>query len=341
MPKELQINKKEDKTHDEDCDDEFDIRIIHLIRLSKTRNFLHNNLDGRGTGVLKDKIIQELQALKKLASYCSNAECVSEDLLRLTALAKSLGCKHGDVETSQFYQPLPPKWLSRKTSVSRNFEKPARESLKALENLAEIRSKLTGFDTTQIDLLLDHKIKLNAQLTPRNAFDVPEECQLDRLSRLTEVRKKLEGTEYGLANLDAVLKLSIENLMMATGVSRAHSFLTAHLPILSLQTESFTIYNGNHDSTASLFFNDCTRHIHVCQNGKQSYWEGNEIKIALLDIWKATWAEKSAKICLHLFNTHDLLYESCMLEMKALGDARSFLHKMSGIANFKTCRIER
>ncbi|KAL9034315.1 MAG: hypothetical protein Q9180_005477, partial [Flavoplaca navasiana] len=169
------------------------------------------------------------------------------------------------------------------------------------------------------------------------------ESQLERLSRLTEVRKKLEGTEYGLANLDAVLKLSIENLMMATGVSRAHSlkFLTAHLPILSLQTESFTINNGNHDSTASLFFDNRTRHIHVYQNGKQSYWEGNEIKIALLDIWKATWAEKSAKICLHLFNTHDLLYESCMLEMKASGDARGFLHKMSGIANFKTCRIER
>ena len=127
---------------------------------------------------------------------------------------------------AQFYQPLPPKWLSRKTSVPRNFEKPARESLKTLENLAEIRSKLTGFDTTQIDLLLDHKINLNAQLTPRNAFDVPEECQLERLSRLTEVRKKLEGTEYGLANLDAVLKLSIENLMMATGVSRAHSVRT-------------------------------------------------------------------------------------------------------------------
>ena len=127
---------------------------------------------------------------------------------------------------AQFYQPLPPKWLSRKTSVPRNFEKPARESLKTLENLAEIRSKLTGFDTTQIDLLLDHKINLNAQLMPRNAFDVPEECQFERLSRLTEVRKKLEGTEYGLANLDAVLKLSIENLMMATGVSRAHSVRT-------------------------------------------------------------------------------------------------------------------
>ncbi|KAI4271023.1 MAG: hypothetical protein LQ337_006306 [Flavoplaca oasis] len=242
---------------------------------------------------------------------------------------------------AQFYQPLPPKWLTRKTSVPRNIEKPARESLKALKTLAEIRSNLTGFDTTEIDLLLDHKINLNRQFTPRNAFDVPEECQLVRLSQLTEVRKKLEGTEYALANLDAVLKLSIENLMMATGVSRAHSVLTAHLPILSLQTESFTINNGNHDSAVSLFFNDRTRHIHVYQKGKQSYWEGNEIKIALLDIWKATWAEKSAKICLHLFNTHDLLYESCMLEMEASGDARGFLHKMSGIANFKTCRIER
>ena len=108
MPKELQITKKEEKTHDEDCDDEFDLRITHLIRLSKTRNFLHNNLDGRGTGVLKDKIIQELQALKKCASYCSNAECVSEDLLRLTALAKSLGCKHGDAESEEacWFEPL-------------------------------------------------------------------------------------------------------------------------------------------------------------------------------------------------------------------------------------------
>lgn len=127
---------------------------------------------------------------------------------------------------AQFYQPLPPKWLTRKTSVPRNIEKPARESLKALKTLAEIRSNLTGFDTTEIDLLLDHKINLNRQFTPRNAFDVPEECQLVRLSQLTEVRKKLEGTEYALANLDAVLKLSIENLMMATGVSRAHSVRT-------------------------------------------------------------------------------------------------------------------
>lgn len=258
---------------------------------------------------------------------------------------------------SQFYQPLPPKWLQKKTHQPRNFEKPARESLKALETLAEIRSKLGDFNTTQIDLLIDHKINLNAQFTPRNAFDDSEECQLDRLSRLTEVRKRLEGTDYGLANLDAVLKLSLDNLLMATGVSRAHSvriflcpglhnankikFLTAHIPVLFFRTETFTIHTTNHDTSVSLFFDDRTRQIHIYQDGKQSYWEGHEIKLALLDIWKATWAEKSAKVCLHLFNAHDLLYESCMVEMKASGDARGFLQKMSGIANFKTCRVER
>ncbi|KAL8847849.1 MAG: hypothetical protein Q9221_007100, partial [Calogaya cf. arnoldii] len=257
---------------------------------------------------------------------------------------------------SQFHQPLPPKWLKRKTHLPRNFEKPARQSLEALETLAEIRSKLNNFDTTQIDLLIDHQINLNAQYTPRNAFDEPEVHQLDRLSRLTEVRKNLEGTDYALANLDAVLKLSLDNLIMATGISRAHSvgtvsspnphyadkvkFLTAHLPIMSFRTESFTYHTIDPDSSVSLFFDDRTRQIHVYHNGKQAYWEGNEIKIALLDIWKATWVEKSAKVCLHLFNAHDLLYESCMLEMKASGDARGFLQKMSGIANFKTCRVE-
>ncbi|KAI4257721.1 MAG: hypothetical protein L6R42_005490 [Xanthoria sp. 1 TBL-2021] len=258
---------------------------------------------------------------------------------------------------SQFYQPLPPKWLKRKTHLPRNFEKPARESLKALETLAEIRSKLDDFDTTQIDLLIDHKLNLNAQFTPRNAFDDSEECQLERLSRLTEVRKRLEGTNFALANLDAMLKLSLDNLFMATGISRAHSvrpflcpglqnankikFLTAHIPIISFRTEAFTIHTTSHDTSVSLFFDDRTRQIHVYQDGKQSYWEGHEIKLALLDIWKATWAEKSAKVCLHLFNPHDLLYESCMVEMKASGDARGFLQKMSGIANFKTCRVER
>ncbi|KAI4218208.1 MAG: hypothetical protein L6R36_009076 [Xanthoria steineri] len=241
---------------------------------------------------------------------------------------------------TQFYQPLPPKWLKWKTHLPSKFEKPARESLRDLETLSEIRSNLGGFDTTQVDLLIDHKINLNAQFTPRNAFDDSEECQLGRLWRLTEVRKRLEGTGYALGNLDAVLKLSLENLMMATGVSRAHSFLTAHIPILSFRTESFTIRSTSPDTSTSLFFDDRTRQIHVYQDGKQSYWEGNEIKLALLDIWKATWAEKSAQVCFHLFNAHDLLYESCMVEMKAAGDAQGFLHKMSGITSFKTCRVE-
>lgn len=127
---------------------------------------------------------------------------------------------------AQFYQPPPPKWLKWKTHLPRNFEKPARESLRDLEALSEIRSNLGDFDTTQVDLLIDHKINLNAQFTSRNAFDDSEECQLGRLCRLTEVRKRLEGTGYALGNLDAVLKLSLENLMMATGLSRAHSVRT-------------------------------------------------------------------------------------------------------------------
>ncbi|KAI4271024.1 MAG: hypothetical protein LQ337_006307 [Flavoplaca oasis] len=108
MPKELQITKKENNTHNQEADDEFDRRITHLTNLTKTRKFLHSSLDSRGTGVLRDKIIQELQALNKMPSYCSNAECASDDLLRLTALAKSLHCKHGDVESEEscWYEPL-------------------------------------------------------------------------------------------------------------------------------------------------------------------------------------------------------------------------------------------
>lgn len=124
---------------------------------------------------------------------------------------------------SQFYQPLPPKWLKMKTCIPKNLEKPARESLKALETLADIRTKLNGYDTGQVDLLIDHKINLGAQFTPRNAFDYPEEYQLERLSRLAEVRRKLAETDYGLANLDAVLKSGFDVLIMATGISRSHS----------------------------------------------------------------------------------------------------------------------
>lgn len=132
---------------------------------------------------------------------------------------------------SQFYQPLPPKWFKLKTYLPKNLDKPARESLKTLEILAEIRSSLRGFDhTEQIDMLIDHKINLNAQFTPRNAFDYPEDFQLNRLSRLTEVRRMLETTDYGLANFDSVLKVSLDNLLMTTGISRAHSVLILPLP---------------------------------------------------------------------------------------------------------------
>ncbi|KAL8720073.1 MAG: hypothetical protein Q9225_003008 [Loekoesia sp. 1 TL-2023] len=243
---------------------------------------------------------------------------------------------------SQFYQPLPPKWLKMRTSLLKNFERPAKEALKALETLAEVRAKLNGFDDTQqIDLLIDHKINMNAQFTPRNAFDYPEDSQLERLARLTEVRKKLAETDFGLANLDDVLKKSFENLILATGISRSHSFLTAHLPIVSFQTTSFTITTTSPRSSVELFFDDRTRHVRVYQGGKQFYWEGKEVSLSLRDIWKATWAEHSAKVCLHVFKTHELQYESYLMEMKATGDARGFLQKMSGVANFKLCRLER
>lgn len=124
---------------------------------------------------------------------------------------------------SQFYQPLPPKWLKTKTTVPKNFEKAANETLKALETLADVRAKLHGFDTAQIDLLIDHKINMNAQFTPRNAFDVSEESQLERVARLAEVRRKLATTDFGLPNLDEVLRAACENLILATGISRSHS----------------------------------------------------------------------------------------------------------------------
>ncbi|KAL9584297.1 MAG: hypothetical protein Q9212_002206 [Teloschistes hypoglaucus] len=242
---------------------------------------------------------------------------------------------------SQFYQPPPPKWLKMKTVVPKNLEKPAKESLKALESLADMRTKLAGYDTSQIDLLIDHKINLNAQFTPRNAFDYPEEYQLERLSRLAEVRKKLAETDYGLANLDIVLKAGFDNLILATGISRSHSYLTARLPIISFKTEAFNITTQGLKSSVELFFNDRTRQLTIYQAGEAFKWQGNQVQYALRDIWKASWAEKSAKICLHLLSADDLRYESCMMEMMGTGDARGFLQKMSGIANFKVVRLER
>ncbi|KAL8676676.1 MAG: hypothetical protein Q9186_006829 [Xanthomendoza sp. 1 TL-2023] len=244
---------------------------------------------------------------------------------------------------SQFYQPAPPKWLNMKTYLPKNLDRPARESLKSLEILADVRSKLNTFDNTeQIDMLIDQKINLNAQFTPRNSFDYPEEVQLDRLSRLTEVRTRLESTQYGLANLDAVLKLSLDNLLMTTGISRAHSFLTAHHAISSIHTTDFTLGTPN----LTLFFNDRTRHLHLHQSLKPFLWEGRPITLNLRDVWKAAWAERSAKVCLHLFDTQTRgnglggVYESCMLEMCGVGDARGFLMKMSGMANFRMERLE-
>lgn len=111
-----------------------------------------------------------------------------------------------------------------KTAILRNFEKPTKEALEALETLADIRAKLDGYhDMEQIDLLIDHKINVIAQFTPRNAFDYPEESQLERLARLTEVRRKLAATDFGLASIDDVLKKSVENLILATGIARSHS----------------------------------------------------------------------------------------------------------------------
>ncbi|KAL9001966.1 MAG: hypothetical protein Q9188_005079 [Gyalolechia gomerana] len=221
---------------------------------------------------------------------------------------------------SQFYQPLPPKWLKRKTPLLGNFEKPAKEALKALETLADVRAKLNGFDDTeQIDLLIDHKINMNAQFTPRNAFDYPEDSQLERLARLTEVRKKLAETDFGLANIDDVLKKSLENLILATGIARAHSFLTAHLPIVSFRTPNFTLTATSSRHPVSLFFDDRTRLLRLYQSGKQSHdSQGKEIVLSLRDIWKATWAENSAKICLHVFATQGGMREQ-MGELFARG----------------------
>ncbi|KAI4125754.1 MAG: hypothetical protein LQ341_006947 [Variospora aurantia] len=243
---------------------------------------------------------------------------------------------------SQFYQPLPPKWLKARTTVPKNFEKGAKDALKALETLTDVRTKLDGFDTDQIDLLVDHKINMNAQFTPRNAFDVSEDLQLERVSRLAEVRRKLATTNYGLPNLDEVLKAAFENLILATGISRSHSFLTAHVPVVSVRGPTFNVSSTDSASSVELFFDDRTRQIRLHQSGKQFQHEGQEISFSLRDIWKASWAEHSAKVVLYLIKTEgEMRYESYMVEMKATGDARGFLQKMSGVANFKLCRLER
>ncbi|KAL8829796.1 MAG: hypothetical protein Q9170_006021 [Blastenia crenularia] len=243
---------------------------------------------------------------------------------------------------SQFYQPLPPKWLKMKTPVVKNFDTAAKEALKALEILVDVRAKLNdGFNTEKLDLLIDHKINMCAQFTPRNPFQYSEDSQLERMARIAEVRRKLAETSFGLASLDDVLKKNFENLILATGISRSHSFLTAHLPILSFRTPSFTLTTTSTRSPIELFFDDRTRHIRVYQNNKQFQHEGQDITLSLRDIWKATWAEHSAKICLHVFKTEELWYESYMMEMRGTGDARGFLQKMSGLANFKLCRLER
>ncbi|KAI4186350.1 MAG: hypothetical protein L6R41_003546 [Letrouitia leprolyta] len=260
---------------------------------------------------------------------------------------------------SQFYQPPPPKWFMMKTAILRNFEKPTKEALEALETLADIRAKLDGYhDMEQIDLLIDHKINVIAQFTPRNAFDYPEESQLERLARLTEVRRKLAATDFGLASIDDVLKKSVENLILATGIARSHSFLTAHLPILSFRAPSLTLTTTSPRHPLSIFFDDRTRLLRLCRSGTPYLDHQNhehEVTLSLRDIWKATWAEHSAKICLHVFavfgagtreersgtgGMRGMRYESFLIEMKGTGDAKGFLQKMSGVANFRLVRVE-
>ncbi|KAL8748177.1 MAG: hypothetical protein Q9184_007500, partial [Pyrenodesmia sp. 2 TL-2023] len=223
-----------------------------------------------------------------------------------------------------------------------NFEKAGKDALKALETLAQVRSKLNGFNdgNEQIDLLIDHKINVIAQFTPKNAFDIAEDAQLERLARLSEIRKTLEGTGSGLANLDALLKMSCEHLIYATGIARSHSYLTAHLAIVSFRTTSFALTSTD-TSLIELFFDDRTRAIRLHQGGSPYSHDSKEVTLSLRDIWKATWAEQSAKVILHVLDTDKMKYESCLMEMNVPGDARGFLQKMSGVASFKLCRVER
>ena len=110
-----------------------------------------------------------------------------------------------------------------KSSVVKYMDKASKESLQALESLTDIRAKLVNFDTEKIDLLIDHKLDLVSQFTPRNTYDYPEDSQVERLARLTDLRSKLSETNFGLLKMDTILKKSLDNLMMTTGVTRAHS----------------------------------------------------------------------------------------------------------------------
>lgn len=96
MPRELEISEDTQCIHDK-----FDRHITHLTNLSKIGNFLNSNLHDRGAARLRDKIVQELQAFKTLPECCGDAECDAEDLLKLTALAKSLGCKHDEKQSEE------------------------------------------------------------------------------------------------------------------------------------------------------------------------------------------------------------------------------------------------
>ncbi|KAL8924194.1 MAG: hypothetical protein Q9208_004158 [Pyrenodesmia sp. 3 TL-2023] len=245
---------------------------------------------------------------------------------------------------SQFYQPRPTNWIKTKTVFLKNIEKAGKDALRALETLAEI------------DLLIDHKVNVIAEFTPNNAFDIAEDAQLERLARLSEIRRTLEGTGSGLANLYALLKMSCEHLIYATGISRSHAvfapftllyhcrtntneYLTAHLPIVPFRTTFFALTSTD-TSLIELFFDDRTRAIRLHQGGSQYSHESKEVTLSLRDIWKATWAEQNAKVILHVLDTDEMSYESCLMEMNAPGDARGFLQKMSGVASFKLCRVE-
>lgn len=119
-----------------------------------------------------------------------------------------------------------------------------------------------------------------------------------------------------------------------------NKYLTAHLPIVSFRTTSFALISTD-SSLVGLFFDDRTRAIRLHQGGSQYSHESKEVILSLRDIWKATWAEQSAKVILHVLDTDEMKYESCLMEMNAPGDARGFLQKMSGVASFKLCRVER
>ncbi|KAL8748290.1 MAG: hypothetical protein Q9184_007426, partial [Pyrenodesmia sp. 2 TL-2023] len=220
-----------------------------------------------------------------------------------------------------------------------NFEKAGKDALKALETLAQVRSKLNGFNdgNEQLDLLIDHKINVIAQFTPKNAFDIAEDAQLERLARLSEIRRTLEGT--GIVSISFTRRYITSFMLLYCYRTDMKKYLTAHLAIVSFRTTSFALTSTD-TSLIELFFDDRTRAIRLHQGGSPYSHDSKEVTLSLRDIWKATWAEQSAKVILHVLDTDKMKYESCLMEMNVPGDARGFLQKMSGVASFKLCRVE-